>query len=365
MRISLVLLFPFLISCESDPEQILEVDFEDLVVDTLFLEKSPMTKELDYDFSFFETEDNRIVLKTFIDGTLYEYSYPNGRILRTQDYEQEGPDGIGSFVQGYFIEEEFIWFLSELNLIKADHFGKIIARYTLPEAEENRQSANYSTRMGAKVFRTGSSLLIPDAPFVLNEQVVQYEDWILEFDPEANSFEYLSFQWPENYQQFLNDPGFGRYQNSYLHNQNLMVVSLPASDSLIVIRDDGNKNVFAGTSEPMNYLKGGQSQQGEWVVFFQDNNSSKYSGISWAEKEQVLLRLAIPIPDTEENREDGKIPSVKMLVLDSSLRLKAEIDMPFETGGFNTPDGFYTWIGNPHSEDEVAYVRLSFDDILK
>ncbi len=352
-------------SCQNSQPEILALNFEDLVVDTLFLEKSPKTKELGYDFKYFENDHKKVTLKTFVHRTLYEYSFPEGRIIRTQVYENEGPDGIGSFVQGFFIEREVIWFLSELELIKADHFGNVLGRFSLPQADNYRQSVNYSTIMEARIYREGQYLLIPDVPFVVNESVVKHENWVLRFNTEDQSFKYLSFQWPEMYSELLQDPKFGRYGNTFIPETGNSIISLPASDSLIVISDSGNKKVFAGVSEPMRFFRGEPSQQGEWIVFNSNQNSSIYSGIYWDYIEKILYRLATVVPDTEENKMEGKSPSTKMLLLDKAFNVFAEIDMPFDTGGFNTPQGFYFRIGYPRSEDEVAYVKLSYPNVLK
>lgn len=348
-------------ACQRNTDQVRVYDLEELVLDTLFLDKNATTKELGYDFQYFQTAEGQQLLRTFVGYTFYEYSYPEGTLQRTQVYEQEGPDGIGSFVQGAFIEENVIWFLSNFDLIKADFNGKIIEKYKLPEGSDQRESPNYSTRMGANIFRSGTSLLIPDAPFVLNETNISYTDWILSLDPSSGSHSFLSFQFPSEYQNYLNDPNFGRYRTAYNEEKKEVLISLPASDSLIVLESEGRKNVFGGVDEPMDFLKGEVSTEGEWVVFNSDQNTSLYSGIFYAEKEEMYIRFAIVVKETEQNIEDGKIPLTKMVILNKDLEKTGEVISKFATGGFNTPDGFYLWIGYPNSEDQVAYVRLDFD----
>ncbi|MHA7130603.1 DUF4221 family protein [Algoriphagus namhaensis] len=355
--LSLILL---LISCQKNEKKIVEIDFEELVSDTLFLEKSPLTKELGYNFDYFLDEREGPTLRVFVENKLYEYSYPEGKILRTQEYETEGPDGIGTFVQAHLLDEDVIWFISNLELIKTDLYGKVLERQKLPEAEESRQSANYSTRMGANMYRDGASLLIPDVPFVLNEGLMSYENWILTYDTQRATHSYLTFKWPAEYQGLLNDANFSRYRTSYSPEQKEMLISLPASDSLLIVGQGKNSKVYAGVNDPMTYLKGEVTQDGEWVVFNSNNNTSQYGGIFWAEQEQVYVRLAEVVRDTKQNREEGIIPLTKLVVLNSSLEKIAEVKLPFATGGFNTPNGFYLWIGYPQSEDEVAYVKLDF-----
>lgn len=353
------------LSCQKEEKQIQIYDLKDLTLDTLFLDKEPTTKELGFDFQHFQTTEGKEILRTFVGHTFYEYNYPEGTLHRTQVYEQEGPDGLGTFIQGFFIEEDVIWFVSNFDLIKADFNGKIIEKYKLPEGSEQRGSPNYSTRMGASIFRSGSSLLIPDAPFVLNENNLSYTDWILSFDPSSGSHYSLSFQFPSEYQSYLNDPNFGRYRNTYNEEKKEMLISLPASDSLILVQSGSASYVFAGVDEPMDFLKGEVSTEGEWVVFNSDQNTSLYSGIFYAKKEEVYIRFAIVVKDTEQNREEGKIPLTKMVILDKNLEKTREVISKFVTGGFNTPDGFYLWIGYPNSEDQVGYVRLDFDKFSK
>ena len=68
-------------------------------------------------------------------------------------------------------------------------------------------------------------------------------------------------------------------------------------------------------------------------------------------------------PDTDLIREEGKTPLSKFIVLDEKYQKEAEVIVPFRASGFQTPDGYYLYLGSIRSEDEVAYVRLDFSRI--
>ncbi|MGX7835911.1 hypothetical protein ACWKSR_12245, partial [Campylobacter fetus subsp. venerealis] len=77
----------------------------------------------------------------------------------------------------------------------------------------------------------------------------------------------------------------------------------------------------------------------------------------------VYLREAIIKVDNETNRDQGIKPLTKLVVLDKNFEKIAEVRLPLPTRGFSTPDGYYLYIGYPHSEDEVAFGRLDFSKI--
>ena len=113
----------------------------------------------------------------------------------------------------------------------------------------------------------------------------------------------------------------------------------------------------------MEFLVGRTEQKGEYTVFLQDGNTSKYSWVDYDPTNNVYLREAIITVDSESNRKEGRKPLTKLVVLNKDFEKIAEVILPHLTRGFSTPNGYYLYIGYPHSEDEVAFGRLDFSKI--
>jgi hypothetical protein len=363
------ILFAFLIStslgfsCTSQSEQEVAIlDLKDLIVDTLYLEKDTQTKNLGTNFNYIKRGDQAVLI-TSQQHRFMEYSYPDGKLIRDQFYEKEGPDGVGSFIQVNFTDDSSTWFVSNQELIQADQYGKVLNRYDLPETPPERLAVNYNTLSGTKVVQRNGKIIVPDVPFVLKEPLLDYQDWLLEFDTKDSSISYVKFKYPPKYLEFLDDPTFATYQNGYNQTEDLHLISFPADDSLLVISPNSQKWVYAGVSDRMEFLVGRTEQQGEYTVFLQNDNTSKYSWVDYDPVAQVYLRAAVVTVDSETNREAGKKPLTKLVILDKDFEKIAEVVLPFQTRGFPTADGYYLNIGYTDSEDEVAFARLDFSKI--
>ncbi|MDG1276211.1 MAG: DUF4221 family protein [Algoriphagus sp.] len=352
-----------LFACQStEVKKISILQLEDLIVDTLYLEKDTVTKDLGTNFNYIKRGDKEFLM-TSRKNRYLEYSFPEGKLIRDQFYFEEGPDGIGSFLQVNFTDDSSAWFVSFQELIRADHFGKVIMRYDLPEGPTERMAINYNTLKGTKALNIDGKILIPDVPFVLKESLLDYENWLLEFDPKDSSINYIKFKYPGKYKEFLDDPNFATYQNGYDKINRFHLISFPADDSLLVISSNSQKWVYAGINDKMEFLVGRTEQRGEYTAFLPNYNSSQFSWVDYDPKSQVYLREAIITVDTEQNRNEGKLPLTKLVVLDSDFEKIGEVVLPFLTRGFSTPYGYYLYIGYPQSEDEVAFVRLDFSKI--
>lgn len=82
------------------PVEIQQFDLSELIVDTLYLEKDTLTKNLGTNLYHFQTDSGE-VLMTFNQHRLLTYSYPEGKILESVKFEKEGPEGIGGFIPGF------------------------------------------------------------------------------------------------------------------------------------------------------------------------------------------------------------------------------------------------------------------------
>ena len=76
-----------------------------MIVDSLYLEKNTLTKNLGVNFYLFHNDSGDVLL-TFNQRRLLTYSYPEGKIVKSVKFEQEGPEGIGAFIAGTFIDKK-------------------------------------------------------------------------------------------------------------------------------------------------------------------------------------------------------------------------------------------------------------------
>ncbi|UZD21444.1 DUF4221 domain-containing protein [Algoriphagus halophytocola] len=361
--LSLLTLSFFGISCSNNAtKEVQLIDLKELIVDTLYLEKDTLTKELGTNFNYIKRGGEEFLI-TSRQHRFIEYSYPEGKLMRDQFYEKEGPDGIGSFLPVSFTDDSSVWFVSFQKLIQADQKGKVLARYNLPAEPTDRFAVNYNTLAGTKAMNVDGRIMIPDVPFVLKESLLNYENWLLKFNPKDSSINYVKFKYPSKYLEFLDDPTFATYQNGYNKAEDLHLISFPADDSLLVISPNSQKWVFAGVNDQMEFLVGRTAQQGEYTAFLPNENTSKYSWVDYDPTAQVYLREAIIRADSKANREEGIRPLSKLVILDRDFEKIGEVTLPDLTRGFSTPDGYYLYLGYPHSEDEVAFGKLDFSKI--
>ncbi|TNF39105.1 MAG: hypothetical protein EP311_11480, partial [Cytophagales bacterium] len=81
----LLLFFGCTSSEKSNEIQFLEL--KDLVVDTLYLEKDTLTKNLGINFTHFQTDSGEVLL-TFNQYRLLTYSFPEGKLLNSVKFEK-------------------------------------------------------------------------------------------------------------------------------------------------------------------------------------------------------------------------------------------------------------------------------------
>ncbi|MFN3998765.1 DUF4221 family protein [Algoriphagus sp.] len=353
------------ISCSQSrkPVEIKELDLSVLIVDTLYLEKDTLTKELGSDFTYFET-DSGSVLMTFRERRLLFYSFPDGKLIKTQSFEREGPNGIGGFVTGNFIDTNSIYFLSQQKeLIKADFNGTVIQRWKFPEIPTERLYHNFSTYLFNKIRKSGDKLYFTDVPFVFKESFAEYEKWGIIFDTKKELFDHFYFRYPKDVLQYTDDDQLGLFSHTLNINTNEHLVSFSISDSLLQIKDGKQTWHYAGTLEKLQFLKGKTSQQGEYTVFNPNHESSKYEALDIDTHSKKILRTVRIKGPTLENPDQKKY---KLLVLNPDFSREAELF--FNTNemgsyGFNTPKGYVVQLHTRTTDDLVSYAVLDFSKI--
>ena len=350
------------VSC-TKAQKPLEFQLTDLIADTLFLEKDTLTQYLGVNFTHFQTDSGE-VLMTFNQHRLLTYSYPEGKILKSVKFEVEGPDGIGGFIPGTFIEQDKIYILTQdQKLLEADLEGKILRRIRLPEVSSQRLASNFSTFPFNPMFRSEKGLFIPDVPYVLKESLLTYQNWILDFSLSDSTFTHVSFTFPPSAKNFLDDSELGQYFHHFDPAENAHWISFSSSDSVLKIEADQSEWILADSEESLQFLRGTTSEQGEWTAFHPNPESSKYTSVQQDPVSGLLfrhVRIKVGNPDQNIgskhafilfNRKGKKIAEVKFS------------DREFGSLVFHTSTGIYIPIAAQLWEDQIAYARLDFSKI--
>ncbi|WP_373493465.1 DUF4221 family protein [Aquiflexum sp.] len=336
-------------------------DLKEYIVDTLYLEKDTLTKSLPPSLAYVKSNGEEY-LYAFVNYRLLKYSYPGGKLLSVQEFEKEGPDGIGTWIAGHLITEDGMFFISDnKQILRTDLKGKVLDRMGLPEVGEERLSSNFNTMNGNSMTWIGSEkkLIVLDVPFVLKEPNLSYGDWIWFFDFESKEKIPTSFKYPEEYKQFLDDPELGVYSHKYVSGKHL--INFPATDSLLILEGEKKFWVDGKSSEPLTFEKGKVEPQGEWMVFHPNLNSSRYKWMIHDPYRKIILRHIVL--GTEE-RKDLKFNKTGFIILDEHLEKKGELfftNEMFSGSGFATPQGLYLKLIPQLSDDYEGYVRIRFD----
>lgn len=352
------------ISCSTKPEKQIPVfDLKDLIVDTLYLEKDMLTKDLGDNFSYSKTETGE-VLAAFLNHRLVVFSYPEGKLLKKQQYEIEGPDGIGSFVTGAFVGKSSVYVLSQQKeLIQCGFDGKVINRWDFPKVSDARKYANYSTAGFNRIRKSGNELSFVDIPYVFIEVFEDYEKWGMIFNTKSHTFSNFNFQYPNAISDYTNYDQLGLFSHVYISSTKEHLISFAISDSIKVVKDGNQAWKWAGTSESLEFKKGTTVPSGEYTVYQPDHESSKYNGLDFDTHAKKILRWVRVKGPTLENiaRERNRL-----LVFDEKLNSEAELEFNRkEIGmyGFNTPQGYALSLYSETTDDMAVFAVLDFSKI--
>ena len=282
--------------------------------------------------------------------------------MAVQEFEKEGPNGIGTWIAGSLITEDGLFFISDnKEIVRTDLRGKVVDRMELPQAGEERLSTNFNTMNGNSMTWISSEkkLIVLDVPFVLKEPNFSYQDWIWVFDFETGEKSTVSFSYPEKYKAFLDDPELGVYSHKYVSGKHL--ISFSASDSILVLEVGKKFWVDGKSSEQLMFEKGKVETQGEWLVFLPNLNSSRYKWVIHDPFQKFILRHLVI--GTEE-RNGLELNKTSFIILDEQLDKKGELfftNEMFSGFGFSTPQGLYLKLIPQQSDDYEGYVRIRLD----
>lgn len=352
------------ISCTTkSKKEVPLLDLKDLIVDTLYLEKDTQTKDLGENFSYYKTDSGE-VLVSFLSHYLRVYSYPQGKQLKKQLYEKEGPDGIGSFVSQSFVDKNSLYvFSQQKELIQCDFQGKVINRWDFPEVSETRAYSNYSTAGFNRVRKSGNELTFVDIPYVYIEEFEDYKKWGMIFDTESETFSHFNFLYPKIIAEYANDDQLGLFSHVYLPNSNEHLVSFAISDSIAIVKNGKQFWKWAGTSESLEFKKGTTVPSGEYIVYQPDHESSKYNGLDYDTHAKKILRWVRVKGPTQENMVQERN---RLLVFDKNLNPEVELEFKRkEIGmyGFSIPHGYTVSLYSETTDDLSAFAVLDFSKI--
>lgn len=359
----LTLLFiTFIFSCNTkESSKTPEVFFgsiEELILDTVYLEKDVTINRLPVSFTYDANSKSWIAL----DQTrLFKTPYPALDPLTVQLLEKEGPDGIGPFSYGSLITDDYIFILnSPKELIQLDHNGQVLNRIPFP-TDIKRETSLFNVLKGQQLYWDQSSqkLYIPLVPFILREGSFEEEAWIWEADFTTNEIKpHISFAFPELYKEFLEDVELGTFYNTYAPDRQAHVISLPASDSVMLISPEKKEWIYAGSSEKLQFLKGKTEQYGEMIAFVPNHESSRYAAIRWDPYRKHFVRN---LTVSEKKIDDKVIRDHRLLFFDADFQKLAEISLnaqQISPNPFFTLDGVYLKLLDAESDDYEGYVRL-------
>lgn len=354
----------FGVSCSTRPQKEIPIlDLKDLIVDTLYLEKDTLTKSLGENFSYYKTDSGE-VLVTFLNHQLRVYSFPEGKQLKKQLYEKEGPDGIGSFITAAFVDNKSLYVLSQQKeLIQCDFEGKVINRWNFPEVSESRQYANYSTAGYNKVQKSGNELFFVDIPYVFMADFLDYENWGMTFNLDTDTFSNFNFIYPKTIAEYLNDDQLGLFSHIYIPSSGEHLIGFAISDSIAVVKNGKQTWKWAGTSESLEFKKGTTVPSGEYIIFQPDHSSSKYNGLDYDTHSEKILRWVRVKGPSQENMEQERN---RLLVFDEKLDREAELKFnrkKIGMYGFNTPNGYALSLYSETTDDVTAFAVIDFSKI--
>lgn len=353
-----------LVACQSTGvKKIPVLQLEDLIVDTLYLEKDTLTRNLGGNFSYYKTDSGE-VLASFLNHQLLIYSYPEGKLLKKQAYEKEGPNGIGSFVTGNYLDDNSIYFLSQQKeLIEADLLGKVLNRWDLPSVTSERKYANYSSMPYNKLQKSGNNLYFVDLPFVFVDGFEKYDKWGMIFNTESNTFSNYRFLYPNQIINYKDDSELGLFSHLYNPISKEHLIGFAISDSIAVVKSGKQTWKWAATSESLDFKRGTTVPSGEYTVFQPNHESSKYEALDFdAYSEKIFRWVRVKGPSKENPGQERN----RLLVFDSDLNREAELEYNSkEIGkyGFTTPGGYMLSLFGETTDDVAAFVVIDFSKI--
>jgi len=346
-------------------ETLITEDFRNLLVDTLVLSKDLNTAAISPSLSYFETDSGAFLLD-FRKLHLVGYQYPEGNKGFEKFYQREGPDGLGDTDYKHVLTRDGIFVVdADRKIHQADFQGKVLQSWNLPPTPANRRYSNYTVIPNNPITHLENKLIIPDVPYVMNENLMDYKDWLVSLDLVSGDWKYISFPYPEKMREFYEDPNLGPYSHYYNSKSNQAIISFPVVDSLMILDNNQTRWIDASPQESLIFKKGKTVPSGEYTIFQPDHSSARYTWITFDPFQKVYLRHVITgLKENEDTSTQFHIS--KMVVLDEDFNKLGEIEnLPNTYQGFATPDGYYYYLGFGEVEEKVMFGRLDFSSFVK
>lgn len=353
-------------ACSDKKSQVLITEsFENLIQDTLILSKDLNTAAISPSLAYFETDSGRFLLD-FRKLHLVGYRYPEGNKGFEKFYQREGPDGLGDTDYKRALTKDGIFVIdADRKIHQANFEGKVIQSWNLPSTPTDRLYSNYTVFPNNPITYYENEIIIPDVPYVMNEKLIGYEDWLVRLNLNSEEWEYISFEYPEKLREFYEDPNLGPYSHYYNSKSNQAIISFPVVDSLMILENNQTRWIDASPQESLIFKKGKTVPSGEYTIFQPDHSSARYTWITFDPFQKVYLRQVITgLKENESNSNQSYIS--RIIVLDEDFKKLGEIEnLPNTYQGFPTPDGYYFYLGSGEVEEKVKFARVNFSSFLK
>lgn len=339
------------------------LDLSELISDTLVLEKDVNLSSISPNLTYAKTDSGEFLID-FRKLHLVGFHYPEGKKAFEKFYFPEGPDGLGSSSFKKEITPEGIYVIdADSKIHLADFDSKVVQSWKLPETPKGRLYSNYTVMADNRISKIGNDLFIADVPYVMNENLIEYQDWIVRYHLEDSTWDYISFPYPDFMRDFYDDPNLGTYSHFLNSETQESIISFPVSDSLMIIKDQTISWKKASPEEPLIFKKGETVPSGEYIVFQPNHDSGRYTWIDYDLYQKIYLRHAYS--GLKPEGSDSEHPYYeKIIVLDTTLTKIAELDnLPNSFRGFATPDGYFYYLGSGQVEEEVLFAKLDFSKI--
>lgn len=364
LNLFLWITFSISLSCQEKAKQEIPIlDFSELISDTLVLEKDVNISSISPNLTYAKTDSGEFLID-FRKLHLVGFHYPEGNKAFERFYFPEGPDGLGSSSFKNGITPEGIYVIdADSKIHLADFDSKVIQSWKLPETPKGRFYSNYTVMAGNRISKIGDELLIADVPYVLNENIIDFQDWVLKYNLEDSTWDYISFPYPTFMKEFYDDPNLGTYTYFFNPENQESIISFPVSDSLMILKDQNIIWKDASPKEPLIFKKGETVPSGEYIAFQPNHESGRYTWIDYDPYQKIFLRHAYS--GLKPEGSDTEHPYFeKIIVLDSTLTKIAELDnLPNSFRGFPTQDGYFYYLGSEQVEEEVMFAKLDFSKI--
>jgi uncharacterized protein DUF4221 len=288
------------------------------------------------------------------------YDYTKRKLIKVIKYKLEGPDGVGSDIPAFFIENFdsiYIYSYWEKTIYLTSAEGEIKDKFKIPDSEKYPiiepgtmcpliKAGNFLYLSGILIGASHSTIV--DKP-LLEIDFEKHKIRTVGFSP------YITKMW--NYYR----KNGAKYD--YVTGKNFFVIGYDMSDSLYLVHGDIShrflsKSMYLKDIQPLSKDKEYASSKDEKYAFLV---SDSYWGVKYDPFQKLYYRFAIKGRSMKEVYA-FKLAEMTVIVMDENLKKLGEIELPYNSYidmSFVTEEGLH--IANKKIYDEVNEDVLTFD----